>query len=423
MQTKRDLELLPKKLPSLATVLEERDLNNARFYGTSLADLQHFINKVPRDAHLDKYRAAVVKRTNPTSTTNALHDYYQGFEAIFEEAEEEEEKISIEANTSHVTNNQQLTERDAANDDDDDNEQLKIAWQYKLSIQNARYRKPVNQKEDCEEQKKHSEIYCHSYDLSGSMRDQYATELFDLYGAEKKTKPMQEALPTATTSNTTTLGVGVVDASCKTLGKLPNDDDNIHCTRYRGIFLFQSLLRRIEQEVGREEGMVIRLLVLNPPPTEMSVALPLLVSTIRNKNLPVIICLTIRPSTTTWSCNVSSSIVAIRRTADFVFKVDAFDSFRTPPPSEFRNLNGILHVQKITKSLNHFTTSKPLATAPRYGISRDRRKLHLQMLHLPPEDFSSSFSTSGSGTSANQKKIIKDRQSLCGSSGSLSLDF
>jgi hypothetical protein len=234
---------------------------------------------------------------------------------------------------------------------------------------------------------------------------------------------MQEALPTTPASTTTTLGVGVLDVSCKILGKIPKDDDDIHCTRYRGILLFRSLLHRIEQEVVREEGMVIRLLVLNPPPIEMSVALPLLVSTIRNKNLPVIICLTIRPTTTTGSCSASSSIVALRRTADFVFKVDAFDSFRTPPPSEFRNLNGILHVQKITKSLNHFTTSKPLATAPRYGISRDRRKLHLQMLHLPPEDISSSFSTSGSGSGSNQNRIIKDRKALCSTTGSLSLDF
>jgi hypothetical protein len=425
VQTKPDMEPMPNNIPSFVKVLEDQDLQNARFYGASLADLQHFINQVPRDAHLDKYRAAAAKRSLP-STRNTLHDSHQVFEAIFEEVDEEEEKTSKQAdpsNTVHVTNNQQLTERD------DVDEQLNIAWQYKLSIQNARYRKSNTLKEDSEVLKNHSDIYCHSYDLSGSVRDQYATELLDLYCMEKKKNSVQEAL------NTTiiTAGVGVVDVSCIIGGKIPNEDD-ISCTRHRGILLFRSLLRRIEQEVGREEGMVIRLLVLNPPPSEMSVALPLLISTIRNKNLPVIICITMRP-TTTWSCSTSSSIVAIRRTSDFVFKVDAFDSFRKPPPSEFRNLNGILHVQKITKSLNHFTTSKSVTTASRYGISRDRRKLYLKMLHLPPEDFSSS-STKGSATirgihppnkgatlttGADQYKILMDRKTLCGSSGSSSL--
>jgi len=436
VQTKPDMEPMPNNIPSFVKVLEDQDLQNARFYGASLADLQHFINKVPRDAHLDKYRADAAKRS-PPSTTKTLHDSNQAFEAIFEEVDEEEDITSKQADSSctvHVTNNQQLTERDVLAVDDDVDEQLNIAWQYKLSIQNARYRKNNSLKEDSEVLKHHSDLYCHSYDLSGSMRDQYATELLDLYCMENKKNYVQEALNTTTI----TAGVGVVDVSSIIVGNIPNEDDII-CTRHRGILLFRSLLRRIEQEVRREEGMVIRLLVLNPPPSEMSVALPLLISTIRSKNLPVIICITMRP-TTTWSCSTSSSLVAIRRTSDFVFKVDAFDSFRKPPPSEFRNLNGILHVQKITKSLNHFSTSKSVTTACRYGISRDRRKLHLQMLHLPPEDFSSSHpSTTGSATIrgshppnkgatlttvAGQNKIMMDRKILCGSSGSSSLlDF
>jgi hypothetical protein len=393
---------------------------------------------------LDKYRAAAAAHTISSETSVPVDDTSpsQAFEAIVEEDDgpDDEDYKAVDATTMMKTEQQQEKEKY-----DDGEELLKIAWQYKLSIQNARYQKNVTaEQEAATELKKHSDIFCHSFDLSGCMRDQYPSELYDLKSSEKNMHVAPQ-YRTDDINTSTTTRVGVVNVvSSIVLGKQRklHDDDDYEIQRIsRGIQLFRSLIHRIEQEVGKEEGMVVRLLVLNAPPSEMSVALPLLLSTIRKKQLAVIVCITIRPFTSSGSSS-SSSTIALQRTSDFVFKVDGFESFRKPPPPEFRNLNGILHVQKITKSLNHFTTSKPATTAPRYGLLRDRRKLHLQMLHLPPEDFSftgaaatvrrtygSSAVAPAGGKIAAAVAAARDKNSCCGStltdggSSSSSLDF
>jgi len=372
VETKSDTVDLPTSLPSSDELDEDDDVYRTRYYGSSLSELQLFINKLPRDAHLDKFRNAEAAQ-NPGAATPM-------FESIVEEEEEEEGA------------------KDIIGEENQEEESLKIAWQYKLSIQNKRYQK--KSKKQTFVQQKHQEIFCHSYDLSSSMRDQYSPEWFDLIKNETSPPSKQDDV---------VVNIGVV----KIPPPFKTQDEDI---RTRGFQLFRCLFTRIEKEVLAEEGMVLRLLFLNAPPCEISVALPLLLSTIRKKKLAVVLCVTVRPSS-----DPSTSLIGLQRASDFFFSIDGFDSFRNSPPSEFRNLSGILHVHKLQMSLNHFANKQP--AAPRYGLVRDGRKLHLQMLHLPPEDFSSGGS-SVSGARTGGGGGDKAMDVTCGSSrGSTSLDF
>ena len=75
-----------------------------------------------------------------------------------------------------------------------------------------------------------------------------------------------------------------------------------------------------------------------------------------------------------------------------------------PPPAEFRHLHGLLQVRKaatctLSTSVGHFAdltvTKRPAATM--YGLKRDRRKLNVTLLHIPPEDFATDGGSVGSG--------------------------
>ena len=77
-----------------------------------------------------------------------------------------------------------------------------------------------------------------------------------------------------------------------------------------------------------------------------------------------------------------------------------------PPPPEFRHLQGLLNLSKVSTVTaaaanggGHFadlTTSKR-PTAYIYGFKRDHRKLHIQLLHIPPEDYAEGGGSVGSG--------------------------
>ena len=79
-----------------------------------------------------------------------------------------------------------------------------------------------------------------------------------------------------------------------------------------------------------------------------------------------------------------------------------------PPPPEFSDLAGILTIRKLAlQSLSHFsdTTTNRRPPANRYGMKRDRRKMHIRMLHLPPEDFSAGGSSVGGGARSGAGKV------------------
>eukprot|EP00804_Cyclotella_cryptica_P007149 CCRYP_009714-RA/>CCRYP_009714-RA protein AED:0.30 eAED:0.30 QI:0/-1/0/1/-1/0/1/0/255 len=211
--------------------------------------------------------------------------------------------------------------------------------------------------------------------------------------------------------------------------------------RIQGMKLFRTLWGHIQSALSDSPRNVIRLFLHRLPIGPGSVALPLLMAKIRKENLPFILLATIRP----WrwiSCpspspsphlinNKHDALASLRNTADTVFSLDSFSSFRTPPPPEFSLLQGILTVRKCASFTSSYYTdtvvgkNRPLAE--RFGVKRDGRKVTVQLLHLPPEEYSRGGSStdgvrSGGG---NVGKVSGDAVGGCSSLGMKggSLDF
>ena len=155
---------------------------------------------------------------------------------------------------------------------------------------------------------------------------------------------------------------------------------------------------------------------MNAPTEKVAIALPLLLSHIRHRSLPVVLLVTVRPwihpsgsrssfksLSSTPSQSHAQALISLRRTCDAVMTFDGFAAMVAPPPSEFSDLAGIMTIRKMAlQSLAHFadSTTNRRPPANRYGMKRDRRKMHIRMLHLPPEDFTSSAGGSGAGNTS-----------------------
>lgn len=340
--------------------------------GTSPIALQGFLRMLPRNQHLDKSKAksdAMIKRIESAAANKLTVSSLQGFEAIAED------------------------DTDADNDDFEEEETdlskgaeegLTNAWQYKVSVQQERFGKPISSKTPSTSNTagKGSNVFCHSYDLSGKMEDQqdshrlHDSELIDI----------------------------------------------VHCAQSRSsaISFFRTCIKYIQEKLQAYPNTVVRMVFLNVPVKTMSAALPLLLSHIREQSLPVVVLMTVRPwlrpitrstsfapPSSRSSRSYSPALIALKRTCDAVFTCEGFSAMVTPPPSEFSDLAGILSIQKIAlQSLSHFsdTTTNRRPPANRYGMKRDRRKMHIRMLHLPPEDYSEGGSSVGGGARSGAGK-------------------
>ena len=69
--------------------------------------------------------------------------------------------------------------------------------------------------------------------------------------------------------------------------------------------------------------------------------------------------------------------------SDAVFSVESFVGLAGCVPAEFKSFSGFLHIHKLP-NLGTLAAFRP--SNNKLGIKRDRRKLHLEPLHLPPED-------------------------------------
>jgi PAXNEB protein len=135
----------------------------------------------------------------------------------------------------------------------------------------------------------------------------------------------------------------------------------------------------------QQQGKAIRLLLYHPTLEVMSVALPFLLAHIRKESLPVVIMICTRPS------SELRSWIQLSRTSDVVLRTEGFASRKQyPPPPEFRHLQGVLKVDKTTKKSTEIA-------ALIYGFKRDRRKLHIPLLHIPPEDYAEGGGSVGAG--------------------------
>lgn len=311
--------------------------------GCTVEEMEMFKLSLPRNLHLDKFRSRA-KEGDAGIGESAMREPISIIEEDCENEDMDESQVDVSKAQSE--------------------EGLVNAWQYRKSIQDARSGMSSVKSNEITTA---GNVYCHSFDLSRSMWDQYANE----------------------ESNPLITHVKIVDCTCGS----SND-----CT-VQGLQLFKSIWKHIQSVFANNSQTVIRLFLRRLPVGPGAVALPLLMAKIRQETLPIVVLATIRPwrflssnKNNSSNNNKLDTLSSLRSTADTIFALDSFSSFQTPPPPEFSLLQGILTVRKCASfTTSHYTDTicfKNRPLAERFGIKRDGRKVTVQLLHLPPEEYS-----------------------------------
>ena len=276
-----------------------------------------------------------------------------------------------------------------AEEQDDSEEGLVVAWQYRKDVQQERL--GLSNVSTAGSSSRNSSntgsagVYCHSFDLQGRLADQMKVEA-------------------------TIAPVGCCCSCCS------------HATpRDCGFHYFRQLVQQLETILSQQPRKVIRVLLYHPETSSLSVALPLFLHHIRSARLPVVVLVVVQPWTVAGSA--STALWRLRRCADAVLETESFVARSVhPPPPEFRHLHGLLRVRRAATctGLEHFAAAtvqkRPAATV--YGFKRDRRKLHLTLLHIPPEDYAADGGSVGGGavrSGAGRRKV--EVGAGCGSGG------
>jgi len=398
----RQMVMMPSLLHSAEESLQLLDdadgvdghINNTE--GSTPEELHEFVLSLPRNLHRDKLRSkSTTKKQSSSDTTTSFgadermsnHDR-EAITAIVEEDEHDEDEDDID-DDDHGHRDQ------TPNTTTTSDEGLINAWQYRKSIQVARSGIANQIGNDVGlEAGAGDGIYCHSYNLSQRMWDQFAPNDTNDDDGRQHDNPL--------VTNTR-----IVDCSRSFITPKFAGDKSLH-NQHQGMALFCTLWKHLQSELSTNRNRVIRLFIHRLPVGQGCIAMPLLMTKIRKDNLPVVVLVTIRPwkwltTPTAKNSNTSNKIdtlLSLRNTADTALSLDAFSSLRTPPPPEFSLLQGILTVHKCaTSTTAHYTDTvtnkRPLAD--RFGVKRDGRKVTVQLLHLPPEEYSKGGSSTGGG--------------------------
>ena len=254
-------------------------------------------------------------------------------------------------------------------------EQLTIAWQYRTDVQASRSGGvPAASKSGAAKSGGAARTYCHSYDLS---------------------KPMQVELLASNPPQLHSLN------SDKYLS-LPSSASG-------GLQLFLDVHALLAPLLSPPRS-VVRLLLLDPPASLLPSFLPLLSSRARSLNLPLVTLATLKP----WLSPSGALLVAAERAADVSLRFDGLSGLRqgsgagrlafapaaanngggdsagatgglsAPLGAVLTTLRGALGGEKGGPVLGIFAPRRPAATT--YGVTRDRRKMHIEIMHLPPAD-------------------------------------
>lgn len=271
-------------------------------------------------------------------------------------------------------------------DDDKADEGLKIAWQYKKNVQRERLGHAPGADSRSSAEAIH-DTFCHSFDLQGRLSEQL------------------DVMKT----------IRMVDLSA---------DDLSHGYNY---------FRKLDSLLPGKVDRLTRLFLYETDAELLRVALPLLLSRIREQKLPVVVLVALKP----WRHD-RASLQSLRRTADVLLQTEGFASRKDyPPPAEFRMFQGLLRIPKVATATactahggGHFAdvTATRRPASDLYGLKRDRRKLHIQLLHIPPEDYAAGGGSVGgggvrSGAGRTEKKSGALGCSSSGGSGEGVLDF
>jgi hypothetical protein len=296
--------------------------------------------------------------------------------------DQQQSKQQLEAPQSLTT-----LEEEEEDEEADADEGLQVAWQYKKSVQEQRLGLQSS-KSLVSSSSSTTNAFCHSYDLSGRMNDQQSIDT-DSYIVGIASRKWQEESANA-----------------------------------KGVAMYRDLVGLLQN--AKAGGKAIRLLLFHLDLELASIALPLLMVYIRQQSLPVVVLVCSPPS------GDQKSLFSLSRTADVVMSTEGFASRKEyPPPPEFRHLQGLLTLSKVATVTaatanggGHFAdlTMSKLPAAFIYGFKRDRRKLHIPLLHIPPEDYAEGGGSVGSGVRSGAGKKTSGMGCASNMGGSV-LDF
>jgi len=369
--------------------------------------IESFLRSLPKNLH--KAAAAAAKQQSQSSATDNGAD-----------------NILPSSNLETLQEGENGEEDDEDDQEKDDSEAgLKIAWQYKKSVQQKRlgYRPGISSSSSSQRLMTTTDPYCHSYDLRYTDEIQVEDHDIDLMAFQCNC-----LLDPGNRSNHQSGG--------------PSRRHGSPCA----FALYHQLVRRVEDAVRAKPRTVIRLFLYHLDPSLLSVALPLFLTHIRTHGLAVVILVAVQ----SWNlidhngAENFNSLRLLRRECDVVLQCEGFAARSEPPPPEFGNqFQGLLSLPKMTLATaatavgsgGHFAdatvTKRPTAT--RFGLKRDRRKLHIQLLHIPPEDYAQGGGSVGGGGVRSgagqrpQETTAKSKYNAVGgcasSGGSSPLDF
>jgi hypothetical protein len=244
-------------------------------------------------------------------------------------------------------------------------EGLTIAWQYKREVQEERGAARKDARKDAAANPS-AGVFCHSFDLSRPMQP-------DLLALSP---PALHPLPPAALASPA------------------------------------SLFLALHPLLPQKNEPPLRLYLHAPPPgSPLPAALALLLAHAREHSLPVALLILSRPHLCASPRHLSAAC-HLRHAADSCVKVDSFAGLREPPPPEYKDYVGLLTVVKVG-GVGGYAPPRP--AADRYGVKRDRRKMSLKLLSLPPEDH-------GKGSGGSVRGTGPCNVSLGGAGGG-SLDF
>lgn len=344
--------------------------------------VQELLDSLPRNNNLDvKIRSDLLRKdkssASTTMTSNNTETWNVPLETLAEEEPYEHDDNDNDDEYYHDDYNDHTTAHTKSSDTDAG---LVVAWQYRKDIQDQRLglthshpsSSSLDKKRNQPQHGTSASVYCHSYNLQGRLKDQINID-----------------------SHVTMVPINSMNEN----KSFSNSNSRVR----NGMKFFQQLISTITtatRKSSSSRNTVVRLLLYHPDMSFTSVVLPLLLHHIRTYKLPVVI-LVIPHSSYSLTATTSSDrsdLSHVRRCSDVVMCTESFnlrDPNNYPPPSEFRKLHGLLHISRLSTmtqmcTVGHFAERtiqrSPIST--RYGLYRDRRKLHISLLHIPPEDYS-----------------------------------
>jgi len=190
------------------------------------------------------------------------------------------------------------------------------------------------------------------------------------------------------------------DLQRKLLEQIPNARDffvpaNLDWSQ-EPLAVLRDMMRLIRAHGPPDQNEVLRILLYHPNMESLTPILPFLVTFCRNLPVVVLLLVTRHDTQTLRCCDASLTLESFVARRDY------------PPPPEFRLLDGLLHLHKVTHVYRHYgdTTVSKRPAAWTWGIKRDARKLRIELLHIPPEEYGAGSgsggvrSTTGCGSAA-----------------------